>query len=236
MIKVCIGYDPAETVAYHVLCHSILSRCSQPVQFIPINKRNIPEFRRDKQDGSTEFSFSRFLTPYLAGYNGQAIFMDCDMLVRCDISKVLEECDLRHDVFVVKHDYTPKTEDKFLGNKQHVYPKKNWSSFMVFNCFNQPCKRLTPSAVSANSGAWLHQFEWTQEERIGELGKEWNHLVGEYDENPDAKVVHYTLGTPCFEGYDSQEFSDEWYKELRSMNYAAGLSDRMYPYSDEVDA
>ena len=132
MLTVCIGFDPAETVAYHVLCQSILSRSSQPVRFIPINKRNIPEFNRGKEDGSTEFSFSRFLTPYLSGYTGQSMFIDCDMIVRCDIAEVFAACDLQHDVFVVKHMYAPKTQTKFLGQTQHVYPKKNWSSVMVF--------------------------------------------------------------------------------------------------------
>lgn len=220
MLRVMIGYDPAETVAYHVLCHSILSRCSEPVQFTPINKRNIPEFTRHKEDGSTEFSFSRFLTPYLAGYVGQAIFMDCDMLVRCDLAEILRECDFRHDVFVVKHDYTPKAGKKFLGNEQHIYPKKNWSSVMVFNCFTSPCRRLTPEVVSTQSGAFLHQFMWTTEARVGELSKDWNHLVGEYDENPAAKIVHFTLGTPCFEGYENQEYAAEWFREKEAMNYA----------------
>ena len=218
MITVCIGYDPAETVAYHVLCHSILSRSSVPVRFIPINKSNIPEFSRGKENGSTEFSFSRFLTPYLCGYVGQAIFMDCDMLVRCDISKILGECDLAHDVFVVKHDYTPSTEAKFLGNTQHVYPKKNWSSVMVFNCFTSPCRRLTPEVVNESSGKFLHQFDWSAPERIGSLNKDWNHLVGEHKENPDANIVHFTLGTPCFEGYERQEYAEEWFIERERMN------------------
>lgn len=217
MIKVCIGYDPAETVAYHVLCHSILRQSSQPVSFIPISKRNIPEFKRGKEDGSTEFSFSRFLTPYLSGFVGQSIFMDCDMLVRCDIAEIFEHCDLYHDVFVVKHDYTPKTGTKFLGQAQHVYTKKNWSSVMVFNNFMQPCRRLTPDVVNSASGAYLHQFQWTTEQRVGELPSEWNHLVGEYDQNPDAKIVHFTLGTPCFRGYENQEFADEWFNERELM-------------------
>lgn len=215
MIRIFIGYDPAESVAYHVLCHSILRQASGPVQFTPINKRNIPEFHRGKEDGSTEFSFSRFLTPYLAGYTGQAIFMDCDMLVRGDIYDVLENCDLCHDVFVVKHDYTPKQGKKFLGNDQHVYPKKNWSSFIVFNCFSSSCKRLSPDVVNTMTGSYLHQFQWAS--RVGELPGEWNHLVGEHDENPYARVIHYTLGTPCFEGYENQEWASEWFDEYQLM-------------------
>lgn len=217
MIRIFIGYDPAETIAYHVLCHSILRHSSQPVSFTPINKRNIPEFSRGKEDGSTEFSFSRFLTPYLSGYTGQSIFMDCDMLVRCDISLLMKECDLAHDVFVVKHDYAPNTETKFLGNKQHLYPKKNWSSMMLFNSSHQHCRKLTPEVVNSGTGKFLHQFEWTEESRVGELGKEWNHLVGELKPNPDAKIVHFTLGTPCFKGYENQEFSKEWFEELNLM-------------------
>jgi lipopolysaccharide biosynthesis glycosyltransferase len=220
MITVCIGYDPAETVAYHVLCHSILRQSSVPVRFVPINKRNIPEFVRAKEDGSTEFSFSRFLTPYLCGYTGQAIFMDCDMLVRGDLSEILDECDLYHDVFVVKHDYTPKEGKKFLGNTQRIYPKKNWSSVMVFNCFTSACKRLTADAVSNKSGKYLHQFEWADDHRVGELDPKWNHLVGEYKPNPNAKIAHFTLGTPCFNEYHNQEFSDEWFIEKERMNYA----------------
>ena len=219
-MRIFIGYDPAEAIAYHVLCHSILRHSTVPVSFTPINKRNIEEFTRGIEDGSTEFSFSRFLTPYLAGYTGQALFMDCDMLVRCDIAEILKECDLYHDVFVVKHDYDPKKGTKFLGNVQHLYPKKNWSSVMLFNCFSSACKRLTPDSVNKSSGAHLHQFQWSDETRIGELSKEWNHLVGEYEPNPEAKIVHYTLGTPCFEGYENQEYAAEWFAEKEMMNHA----------------
>lgn len=189
---------------------------SGPVSFTPINKNNIPEFTRGIEDGSTEFSFSRFLTPYLAGYSGQAVFMDCDMLVRCDMYELLELSSGMHDVYVVKHDYTPKTQDKFLGNKQHIYPKKNWSSLMVFNCWRQPVRNLTPQVVNTASGKYLHQFEWAKS--VGELPVEYNHLVGEYDPNPKARIIHYTLGTPCFEGYEDQEWANEWFDELRKIN------------------
>ena len=207
-------------MAYHVLCHSILRQSRKPVSFIPINKRMIPDFTRGMEDGSTEFSFSRFLTPYLSGYTGQSIFMDCDMLVRGDIHDVLDYCDLRHDVFVVKHSYKPKTEKKFLGNVQSPYPKKNWSSFMVFNNFSAPCRRLTTETVSVAPGSYLHQFKWTTEDRVGELPIDWNHLVSEYPNNKNARVIHYTLGTPCFDGYKAQEWATEWYEEKELMNHA----------------
>ena len=220
MINVFIGYDPAEAVAYHVLCHSILARSSVPVRFTPVNKRNIPEFTRGIEGGSTEFSFSRFLVPYLSDYVGQSIFMDCDMIVRCDIAELLYECGLDKDVYVVKHDYISRSDVKFLGNSNPSYPRKNWSSVMVFNNFSSACRRLTPEVVNTASGSYLHRFEWCDDSRIGELGREWNHLVGEYEENENAKIVHFTLGTPCFKGYEDQEFSSEWFKEKEAMNYA----------------
>lgn len=144
--------------------------------------------------------------------------MDCDMIVRCDIYDLLNYVDLWHDVFVVKHDYIPKHSKKFHGNSQHVYPKKNWSSLMVFNNMMSACRNLSPEKVNNYSGSFLHQFQWTQEDRIGELPKEFNHLVGEYEPNKDAKIVHFTLGTPCFEGYTDQEFSKEWFDEKAQMN------------------
>ena len=227
MLNVFIGYDPNETVAYHVCAHSILKNSSHPVSITPINMGNMRNFARPKEDGSTEFSFSRFLTPYLAGYKGQALFLDCDMLVRCDIAELFELSQGYYDVQVVKHDYKPKTKTKFLGNVQHNYPMKNWSSVMLFNCDNYPCRKLTCDSVSKATGKYLHRFEWTTEKRIGELPREYNHLVGEYEPNPDAKIVHFTLGTPCFKGYEDQEFADEWYEMLEDMNSSASYSPKM---------
>ena len=217
MLRIFIGYDSNEVVAYHVCAHSIIKRASGPVSITPIKLSHVPEFHRDKKEGSTEFSFSRFLTPYLSGYSGQSIFMDCDMLVLTDIYEILKEVRLDSDVSVVKHDYTPKHDIKFLGNKQAAYPRKNWSSVMVFNNYTAPCKKLLPQYVSEKSGAHLHQFEWCKDERIGELSAEWNHLVGEYDYNPNAKIAHFTLGTPCFRDYQKQEYAETWFNEYEDM-------------------
>lgn len=216
MITICIGFDPKEAIAYHVLCHSILSRASEPVCFIPINKTNIPEFTRGMEDGSTEFSFSRFLTPFLSGYTGRSIYLDCDMLVLCDIAEIFDHYNLKADVSVVKHDYIPKTRRKFRGNIQQVYPKKNWSSLMVFCNHTKACWSLKPEIVNTATGRYLHQFEWAED--VGELPKEWNHLVGECEPNPDAKIVHFTLGIPSLKGYEDQEYSDEWFKELTKVS------------------
>lgn len=225
MIRVFIGFDQVEAVAYHVLCHSILSRASVPVSFTPIKRtmlRGIHSRPIDEKQ-SNEFSFTRFLVPYLSGYSGHAIFMDCDMLCRADIAELLEaESVLWSPVSVVKHDYVPKDETKYLGATQYPYQRKNWSSVMVFNCAFSECRRLTPEYVNAASGLDLHQFKWAQEERIGSLPKEWNHLVSEYAPNPNAKLIHYTVGGPWFDEYRHCEYSAEWFDEYAQMRHVQG--------------
>jgi lipopolysaccharide biosynthesis glycosyltransferase len=217
VLKIFIGYDKRETVAYHVLCQSILSRASQPVSITPINLDNLNGvFYRKREKQSTDFAFSRFLVPYLSDYEGYSLFMDCDMLVRFDISMLFGYVSDLYDVSVVKHDYIPTTATKFLGQEQTIYPCKNWSSVMLFN--NANCKMLTKDYVNKASGADLHQFRWT--DKIGSLPSRYNHLVGEYPENPNADIVHFTLGTPCFKGYEEQEYAGEWRKEKEAMLHA----------------
>jgi len=217
MIRVFIGFDQVESVAYHTLCHSILSRSSEPVEFIPIKRSMLKDIhdRAIDEKQSNEFSFTRFLVPYLCGHKGYAIFIDCDMMVLDDIKKLWDLRDFTKAVQVVKHDYTPKDETKYLGTKQYAYPRKNWSSVMLFNCSHHHCKRLTPDYVNVASGLDLHRFKWT--DSIGELPKEWNHLISEYDPNPDAKLVHWTVGGPYFNEYQGCEFSEEWFIERNLM-------------------
>jgi hypothetical protein len=212
-VRIFIGFDSRESVAFSVAAHSILSRSSRPVSITPLCLSQLPLKR--KPEGSTEFTFSRFLVPWLCSYQGTAVFMDCDVLVRTDITKIIDGLNEREAVAVVKHDYTPKAGPKFLGNEQTLYPRKNWSSVMVFN--NPLCYILTPEYVDRESGANLHQFRWLRDWQIGELDRDWNHLVGEYPRNPDAKIAHFTLGTPCFAKYRNCEFSGEWYEEKNKM-------------------
>lgn len=216
MLKVMIGFDAVETVAYHVCVQSILKHSSVPVSFCPIILSQLPEYTRDRDpQQSNEFSFTRFLTPYLAGYEGKAIFMDCDMILRADIKELFDQLG-DEDVMVVQHDYTPSTKTKYLGAIQYQYPRKNWSSVMLFNC--SQCTYLTPHYVNYATPQELHQLQWA--DTIGELDAEWNHLVGEYVPNPKAKLVHWTIGTPCFEGYEDQEFAGEWRDIKHEVNYS----------------
>jgi hypothetical protein len=219
-LNVYIGFDSNEVVAYHVLCQSILSKSSRPVRFTPINIANLKGlFQRERnQLQSTEFSFSRFLVPYLSGYSGWSLFMDCDMLARADIAKLFDLIDDRYSVMVCKHDYVPKGDTKFLGNVQTKYEKKNWSSLVLFN--NAACKALTPAYVNSATGLELHQFKWLGDDsKIGSLPLEWNWLVGEYPYSAQAQICHFTLGGPYF-GYQGLDYADEWDAALRETNFA----------------
>lgn len=211
VLDIYIGYDVAERVAYHALSQSIIDRSSRPVRITPIalsTLAGLHERPRVPQQ-STDFSFSRFLTPYLSGYEGWSLFMDCDMMARADIAELFALADDRFAVMVAQHEYTPRDDHKFLGHVQLPYPKKNWSSVVLFN--NARCKVLTPDYVDTASGLDLHQFRWLKsDEEIGGLPLEWNWLVGEYPVNPEARIAHFTRGGPYFEAYADCDYADEW--------------------------
>jgi lipopolysaccharide biosynthesis glycosyltransferase len=213
-IPIFIGYDPREAIAYHVCANSIIRNSSTPVSITPLALNLFKDYTETHTDGSNQFIYSRFLVPYLTGYVGQAIFIDGDMIVRGDITELWQLRDLTKDVQVVKHDYKTKMTEKYLGSKNENYPRKNWSSVMLFNCQNYSTKKLTPEYIQKSTGAHLHRFEWTTDDRVGELPPEWNWLDVEYDHNPNAKLIHYTLGTPCFHDFaDQGTFSTEWHRE-----------------------
>lgn len=219
-ITIAIGYDPRESIAFYVLAHSILRRASRPVKIVPLALSMMGNGLHDRprnQEQSTDFTFTRFLTPYLGEFNGVSIFMDCDMLCLGDVAELEEVARSApyHDVFVVKHDYTPSSKVKFLNQIQTLYPRKNWSSVMVFNGHRMACKRLTPDYVDKATPMALHQFQWADE--VGELAPEWNHLVGEQVPNDHAKLVHFTQGGPWFKEYEHSEYSTEWFHEYHDM-------------------
>ena len=212
MIRIFIGYDEGEKIAFHVLAESIRKQSSEPISITPIDLSTIRNhFIRDKQSNqSTEFAFSRFMVPYLSNYEGWSIFMDCDMLLRTDINELWKLRDDDYAVMCVKHNYEPKQDVKFRGAKNEKFPKKNWSSLMLMN--NAKCKLLTPEYVRTASGLELHQFKWLESERdIGAIPKTWNWLVGEYEYNPLANNVHFTLGGPYFYDYVNCDYSKEWF-------------------------
>ena len=221
-IKVFIGYDENETVAFHVLAHSIMRHASKPVEIVPVIKSQMSAFytRERSNIESTDFSFTRFLAPYLCDYKGWAIFTDCDMLVTADIAELWALRDDKYAVMCAKHDYQPVGDTKFLGQVQTKYEKKNWSSVMMFN--NARCTALTPEVVSTETGLFLHQFKWLgNDDLIGSLPLSWNYLVGEHQSTSSTpELIHYTLGGPYFEKYRDCEFADLWRAELARLNFA----------------
>jgi lipopolysaccharide biosynthesis glycosyltransferase len=223
MIRVFIGFDRRETVAFNVLSHSIQTRASKPVLIAPLVMSQLGHvFKREWNPlQSTEFSFTRFLVPFLSDYQGWSLFCDCDMLMLDDIAKLWDLRDDKFAVQVVKHDHQPKETVKFLDQPQTPYAKKNWSSVILFN--NAKCTALTPEYVNTATGLQLHQFKWlANDELIGELPRRWNYLVDYYETVPGEQVslLHYTEGGPYFEKYRNCGYATEWRAERDAMLYA----------------
>lgn len=218
MIRIFVGYDSKFPALTHVFAQSILARASQPVAIIPLVLPQLKDIFSRERDPlqSTEFSFSRFLTPHLSDYEGWSIFADNDIIALDDIVKLWALRDERYAVMVVKHDHNPSERVKFLNMTQTRYEKKNWSAVMLFN--NAKCRALTPDYVNTASGLKLHQFKWLKDDSlIGALPPDWNHLVGYDAPNPEAKLIHFTSGGPYFTEYGDCEFAREWWAERDNM-------------------
>jgi hypothetical protein len=206
-IPIYVGYDQREAVAYHVFCHSVLSRTKAQVSFTPVCG--------DREDASNTFSKARFRIPEMQGYRGWAIWADGDMICRADIQELWDLKKPGYDVMVVKHDYRTKHPIKYLGSRNEDYPCKNWSSVMLIDCGNEVWRRPMYKDLLKGPAGLLHRFSFLEDDRIGELPKEWNWLVSEYPKNEEVKLAHYTIGIPPF--YPTCDYSSEWNKELRDM-------------------
>ena len=215
MIPVFVGYDTKETVAYHVCSNSIIRQSTQPVSLVPLALTLLDNYTETHTDTSNEFVYSRFLVPYLMNYDGWAIFIDGDMILLDDIVNLWKLKDNSKAVMVVKHDYKTKMPTKYLGAKNEDYPRKNWSSVTLWNCNHPAHKILLPEFIQQSTGQYLHRFSWLTDTDIGELPIEWNWLADEYGVNADAKLIHYTLGTPCFEEFANIPMSEHWHTEFK---------------------
>ncbi len=223
VIPIFIGYDSRERVAANVLIDSLYQKATHPLSITPLLKNQLVKqgfHNREKdKNQSTEFSFTRFLVPYLMNFEGWAIFMDCDMLCRADIKELWDQRDDNYSLLCVKHDHIPKESRKFLGEKQLPYPKKNWSSLMLMNC--KKCKVLTIDYVNNASGLDLHRFNWLENEKeIGDIkGLGWNQLITSESlqnfkkKNLNPELIHWTLGGPWFKDQRNldDEFVIEWF-------------------------
>ena len=209
-IKLTVGFDQFEAIAYHAFCQSVIDCASVPVEFLPLAINTLANYRETHTDGSNKFIYSRFLTPYLNQFDGWAIFADGDMICREDIKQLWDLRDERYAVMVAKHDYQTKVTTKYFGNKNENYPRKNWSSLILWNCAHPANRILEPAFVQSQPGSYLHRFSWLKDEEIGSLPLEWNWLAIEYPVNPQAKLIHYTLGTPCLKDYAQTDMANYW--------------------------
>jgi len=229
-----IGYDPKEQVAYDVLKFTLDRTAIEHIRIVPIRKDSLElnglyTRKYDVVDGqmidqidgkpfSSEFSFTRFLVPAMQMHEGWALYMDCDMYPRIDFNTLFEE--YNNDFFplyCVKHKYEPGDGIKMDGRVQQNYRRKNWSSFILWNCSHPYNKRLTPQVVNSQTGQWLHAFSWLpdKEADIGSIHEEWNWLDNHSPAEIEAKNVHFTTGGPWFKDWKSNrkidgQYAAEW--------------------------
>lgn len=212
MIRLFCGYDPREAIGFHAFCESVIEHTSVPVSIIPV--------KGEQRDGTNAFTYQRFLVPHICGFQGFAIFADAsDMLLRHDLAELWEQRESWYAMKVVKHDYKTRNPRKYVGTEMEAanedYPRKNWSSVILWDCSHYMNRCLTPEYVAKSTGAHLHRFEWLPEERIGELPKVWGWMPDEYGENQSAKLLHWTAGIPGFYHYRAAPHSEEWQRAVR---------------------
>lgn len=222
--KVYIGYDAREDIVYQVCKHSILSR-SKDISVEPLKLNELREkklyWRDEDKLGSTEFTFSRFLIPELNNFNGWALFCDCDLLFLEDVDQLFNLADDKYAVMCVQHDYTPKEGKKMDGKIQSIYPRKNWSSVVLWNCSHPSNRQVNKKLINDpnTTGKYLHRFSWLSNEEIGSIPLNWNWLVGWYNEPADGvpSALHFTEGGPWFENYRYCNYHQNWKEELNKM-------------------
>jgi lipopolysaccharide biosynthesis glycosyltransferase len=215
MIELYVGFDPREALAYHVFCQSVIERTSMPVSFKPLALSVLRTYEETHTDGSNQFIYTRFLVPALQDFAGWAVFVDGDMVCTRDMAELWALRDSRYAVQVVRHpDYKTKHPVKYIGTTMETvnasYPRKQWSSVVLWNCAHPSNRVLTPSYVQKATGSHLHRFEWLKDEEIGALPPEWNALIGE-QEHDNPAVAHYTLGVPGIEHYRDCDHADLWH-------------------------
>ena len=224
-LKIFIGYDSRHNDATNVCHNSILEtldkRERDKVEIIHLDTSKIPGWEREYKNQSTEFSYSRFLVPYLSDYKGISIFVDDDFIFRKNPLVLALFLTHNHSVACVKHDFEKKFDTKFNGEKDVWYPKKLWSSLMVFNNSHPDCKKLTLDSVQRESGKFLHQFEWTNDSKIADLPAKWNWCEGYHDVMDAHKSLglHWTRGGPWIDDMNTTHIAMlelyDWYRLRR---------------------
>ncbi len=218
-----VGWDSHEDIAYQVCRHSIMAHASVPVEVIPIKQEELRDkgiYTRDRDPlASTEFTYTRFFVPHMAGYQGWALFCDCDFLWLADIKGLIDLIDDRHAVMCVHHDHRPPESWKMDHRQQTLYPRKNWSSLVLYNCGHPDNAALTPELINAETGSYLHRFQWLDDDAIGVVPETWNWLEG-WSARPATghpSVVHFTRGGPWFDNWNDVDYADLWLAEERAL-------------------
>jgi hypothetical protein len=234
-LRIFLGWDVREMRAWNVAQMSLKMHASTEVHISRLalsELRNSGLYRRptDERDGklwdvisdapmSTGHAISRFLVPHLCGYYGWALFTDGDVLFRDDVAKLFALADDQYAVQVVHHQHAPVDTVKKGGHVQTAYPRKNWSSVMLFNCGHPANLALTVELVNTVPGRDLHRFCWLEDAQIGALPARWNLLVGHSAYDQSAALVHFTEGVPDVPGYEHVPYADEWRTCARGAGY-----------------
>jgi len=221
--NVFVGYDTREDIAYQV-CEFSIKRFNPNVTVTPLVQHELRQkkiyWREVDKLASTEFTFTRFLVPHLMNFKGWALFIDCDIVFLEDVNNLFSLADDRYAVMCVKHEFNPKPGLKMDGQVQTVYPRKNWSSVVLWNCAHPSNEKVTVDSVNNPNfdGAYFHRFSWLKDEEIGELPCDWNWLVGWYKKDDGVpRAIHYTEGGPWFKNYRNCEFNQDWKQCLQEM-------------------
>ena len=217
IIDLAVGFDQREAVAYHTFVQSVIENASIPVRFMPLDIKSLKTYNETHTDGSNDFIYSRFLVPHLMNFKGWAIYADGDMICVEDIKKLWDLKDEKYAVQVVQHNYKTKVTKKYWGNKNENYPRKNWSSVVIWNCGHDKHKILSPNFIQNQTGSFLHRFHWLNDDEIGSIDNKWNWLAMEYEEKKEVNLIHYTIGTPCFREYSNKSFSSYWNKSFSNL-------------------
>lgn len=254
-----VGYDSREVDAYNVLKYTAIKFSSKPINVYPIDQdilRRIGLYRRawmlgsshkpypknkkdhqhidlfDKRPFSTDFSFTRFLIPFLNRLSGWALYIDCDMYFRSDPIELFNKYkDENKAIYCVKHNYEPSEKIKMYGARQVKYSRKNWSSLVLYNCEHKSHNNLTIDDINTKPGRWLHNFLWLKDNEIGSISENWNWLEGYSSEKIEPKVVHFTRGGPWFNNLGfyinkkEKKYFEEWNYYLKKIN-ASNISQK----------
>lgn len=181
--RIFIGVDRRQFVAFHVLSQSIMDHATVPVAITPLRLEAMPMQRT----GLTDFTYSRFLVPHLAGYTGRALFLDADMLVQGDVRE-LAEIDMKGAALGIV-----PTEPKF-----------EQAAVMLFDCAQ--LSHMTPEFVAREK---LFDLAWAP--HTVSLPARWHHPIG-YAAPPKEPpaLLHYTMGIPCFPETAESPYREEW--------------------------